>query len=205
MSYEFGKMLRHERERHRLSIRAAARAAYISEGLWRQLEKGGRNVHGHWIPANPSTATLQGIVLALPRTNPQEIFSMAGKEYDPRSASRPTESAGYMSEDAVSDLPALREVATWVRDLEPDDYRELVDFLQYLRSRRRRPTVVPRMSMREALDDPAVADRGRERGPSGYGLAAASGDVDPDSDDADRLQSVLDDIEDEQAGGGGRE
>lgn len=60
ISQAFGRLLRDARETIGLSIRAAAREAGISEGLWRQLEKGQRGVGaGIVLPTNPRPSTVR--------------------------------------------------------------------------------------------------------------------------------------------------
>lgn len=65
-SRAFGRLLRGARETTGLSIRAAARGAGISEGLWRQLEKGQRGVGGGVVlPTNPRASTVRAAARAV--------------------------------------------------------------------------------------------------------------------------------------------
>jgi transcriptional regulator with XRE-family HTH domain len=62
----FGEFVRYWREANGLSIRAAAGAAGISEGRWRQVEKGYQSVGGGLrVPVKPSERLVEAIADAL--------------------------------------------------------------------------------------------------------------------------------------------
>lgn len=59
-STSFGHELRAAREAAGLSVRAAAKAADLSEGLWRQLELGYRQINSEVrVPTNPRPSTVR--------------------------------------------------------------------------------------------------------------------------------------------------
>jgi DNA-binding XRE family transcriptional regulator len=60
------------RERLGMSKRAAAALAGISETRWRQLEKGGREIRGMWIPEDAPDPVLARMALAV-RLTPEDI------------------------------------------------------------------------------------------------------------------------------------
>jgi hypothetical protein len=74
----FGRWLRESREWAGLSIRAAAKEAAVSEGLWRQLELGYRQVAaGVRVPSNPRASTVKAVAKAV-RRDPIEALRLAG-------------------------------------------------------------------------------------------------------------------------------
>lgn len=79
-----GEMIKKARLDARLSVRAAAKAANISEGRWRQLELGYQQVaEGVRVPARPRIDTLSAIARAL-GVNDLVLFDAAGLEVSPR-------------------------------------------------------------------------------------------------------------------------
>lgn len=65
-SAEFGEQLRRAREARGLSVRAAARDAGFSEGQWRQMEKGYRQVTAAVrVPTHPKVDTVRAAARAV--------------------------------------------------------------------------------------------------------------------------------------------
>lgn len=78
---QWGAWIAAERARLRISKRAAAKRAGISEGSWRIYEAGGMRVGSQWTPANPETYSLHRIAAAL-GVAPEEVFRRAGRPFD---------------------------------------------------------------------------------------------------------------------------
>jgi len=79
---EIGKRLGAARNRLNLSKRAAAARAGFSEGTWRQLEAGERQVApGMTLPVSPSDRTLTAAARAV-ELDPAEVFALAGRTYN---------------------------------------------------------------------------------------------------------------------------
>lgn len=66
------QVIEQRRERLGMSKRTAAALAGISEGRWRQLENGGREIRGTWIPEDAPDPTLAHMALAV-RLAPDDI------------------------------------------------------------------------------------------------------------------------------------
>jgi transcriptional regulator with XRE-family HTH domain len=77
-----GSYLRTGRERARLSKRAAARRAGISEGLWRHLEAGEKKVQGVTVFPNPRSENLVAVAQAV-ALDPRPIFRAIGRASGP--------------------------------------------------------------------------------------------------------------------------
>lgn len=78
------QLLRDRRKAQGLSKRAAAKRAGFSEGTWRMLEVGHRQVAaGMTVPPNPTDENLEAAARAL-AIDPERIFVMVGREYDKR-------------------------------------------------------------------------------------------------------------------------
>jgi transcriptional regulator with XRE-family HTH domain len=66
------QLIEQRRERLGMSKRTAAARASISEGRWRQLENGGREIRGTWISEEAPDPTLAHMALAV-RLQPDDI------------------------------------------------------------------------------------------------------------------------------------
>lgn len=77
-----GSYLRTGRERTRLSKRAAARRAGISEGLWRHLEAGEKKLNGVTVLPNPRSENLVAAAQAV-GVDPKAIFRAIGRTAGP--------------------------------------------------------------------------------------------------------------------------
>ena len=77
-----GSYLRIGRERAHLSKRAAARRAGISEGLWRHLEAGVKQLHGVAVLPNPRSENLVAAAQAVGQ-DPRVIFRAIGRAAGP--------------------------------------------------------------------------------------------------------------------------
>lgn len=77
-----GSYLRTGRERTHLSKRAAARRAGISEGLWRHLEAGVKQLHGVNVLPNPRSENLVAAAQAV-GLDPRVIFRAIGRAAGP--------------------------------------------------------------------------------------------------------------------------
>lgn len=102
------QLIKQRRDRLGMSKRTAAALAGISESRWRQLEGGGREIRGTWIPEDAPDPTLAHMALAV-RLGPGDI-----EPYSPRAA------------QILKDLTAGRE-ADGRRDA--DDAARMVDAL----------------------------------------------------------------------------
>lgn len=80
---QVGQLLRNARELAGLSIRAAAKKAGVSEGLWRELERGFRTPRrgSEPLPINPQSRNLARAWRAVGQ-DPRHIFQMVGRPYD---------------------------------------------------------------------------------------------------------------------------
>jgi transcriptional regulator with XRE-family HTH domain len=79
---DFGRWLEGQRVGRSLSKRGAATVSGLHESLWATLEAGGRVVHGRWIDANPTLATLVKVAKALDLP-PSEVAAAAGVDVPP--------------------------------------------------------------------------------------------------------------------------
>ncbi len=78
-----GTKLERARKARKLSKRAAAGLAGISEGLWRQLESGRRQVNRDVVvPVSPKDETLVAAARAV-GLDPSKLLASAGRTYDP--------------------------------------------------------------------------------------------------------------------------
>jgi DNA-binding XRE family transcriptional regulator len=102
------QLIEQRRERLGMSKRAAAAFAGISEVRWRQLENGGRQIAGNWIPESAPDLTLARMALAV-RLTPESI-----EPFSPRAA------------QMLGDLNAEREAADGA---DADDAARMVDAL----------------------------------------------------------------------------
>lgn len=66
------QLIEERRERLGMSKRAAAALAAISDTRWRQLEKGGREIHGIWIAEDAPDPVLARMAMAV-RLTPDDI------------------------------------------------------------------------------------------------------------------------------------
>lgn len=66
------QLVEQRRDRLGMSKRTAAALAGISESRWRQLEAGGREIRGNWIPEDAPDPTLAHMALAV-RLAPEDI------------------------------------------------------------------------------------------------------------------------------------
>jgi transcriptional regulator with XRE-family HTH domain len=77
-SEELGALIRRARHESNLSVRGAAQAAGFSEGLWRQLEKGYRQVTADVsVPTNPRPSTVRAAARAV-GLDVEEALTAAG-------------------------------------------------------------------------------------------------------------------------------
>lgn len=67
------QLIEQRRDRLGMSKRTAAALAGISESRWRQLENGGREIRGNWIPEDAPDLTLASMALAV-RLTPGDIM-----------------------------------------------------------------------------------------------------------------------------------
>lgn len=102
------QLIEQRRERLGMSKRAAAAFADISEARWRQLENGGREMHGTWISEDAPDTTLAHMALAV-RVAPESI-----EPFSPRAA------------QMLGDLIAEREAAGHA---DADDAARMLDAL----------------------------------------------------------------------------
>lgn len=102
------QLIEQRRERLGMSKRTAAAFAGISDARWRQLENGGREMHGTWISEDAPDTTLARMALAV-RLTPESI-----EPFSPRAA------------EILGDLIAERDAAG--RE-DADDAERMVDAL----------------------------------------------------------------------------
>ena len=102
------QLVEQRRERLGMSKRAAAAFAGISEARWRQLENGGRQIRGIWIPEEAADPVLARMAVAV-RLVPADI-----EPFSPRAA------------QMLGDLLAEREAAG---DADASDAARMLDAL----------------------------------------------------------------------------
>lgn len=73
--------------RPKMSKRAAAAKAFISEGHWRTAERGSQNIKGHIVAPSVSPEAL-GDIARVVRLDPADLFRRLGWEYEPPSSER---------------------------------------------------------------------------------------------------------------------
>lgn len=100
----FGSFIRAAREGKRLTIRAAAKAAGISEARWRQLEAGYQTVGGVRVPAVPKARTARLMADAV-YVSPERACELAGYPHD---------HGGLWNPDSTSSREQLRRLTTQI-------------------------------------------------------------------------------------------
>lgn len=131
-SEELGRLLQGARQRSKLSVRAAAQVAGFSEGLWRQLEKGYRQVTAEvTVPTNPRPSTVRAAAAAV-GLDVQEALTAAGyldEAAQERSVARGGDDATFVATGSggprnLSDL-TLEQLADEARRLNDEMVRRL--------------------------------------------------------------------------------